>query len=52
MEMLFSRECGGPYPVESVTGVLMCGLSVSLLFAIVTRLVERETQLSPKSLLL
>jgi voltage-gated potassium channel len=33
-------------PVESITGVLMCGLSVSLLFAIVTRLVERETQLS------
>jgi hypothetical protein len=29
-------------PVESVTGVLMCGLSAALLFAIVTRLVERE----------
>jgi hypothetical protein len=29
-------------PVESVTGVLMCGLSASFLFAIVTRLVERE----------
>ncbi len=29
-------------PVESVTGVLMCGISVSGLFAIVTRLVERE----------
>lgn len=28
-------------PVESVTGVLMCGLSASFLFAIVTRLVER-----------
>jgi voltage-gated potassium channel len=28
-------------PVEAVTGVLMCGLSVSLLFAIVTRLVDR-----------
>ena len=28
-------------PVESVTGVLMCGLSVSLLFAIVTFLVRR-----------
>lgn len=27
-------------PVESVTGVLMCGLSASFLFAIVTRLVE------------
>jgi hypothetical protein len=33
-------------PVESVTGVLMCGLSVSLLFAIVTRLVEGEAQIS------
>jgi hypothetical protein len=29
-------------PVESVTGVLMCGLSAGLLFAIVTRLVERD----------
>lgn len=27
-------------PVESVTGVLMCGLSASFVFAIVTRLVE------------
>jgi len=29
-------------PVESVTGVLMCGLSASFLFAIVNRLVELE----------
>ncbi len=29
-------------PVESVTGVLMCGFSASFLFAIVTRLVEIE----------
>ena len=29
-------------PVESVTGVLMCGLSASLLFAIVILLVQRE----------
>jgi voltage-gated potassium channel len=28
--------------VESVVGVLMCGWSVSVLFAIMTRLVERE----------
>jgi hypothetical protein len=27
-------------PIESVSGVLMCGLSASLLFAVVTRLVE------------
>jgi voltage-gated potassium channel len=29
-------------PVESIIGVLMCGLSVSLVFAVVTRLVERR----------
>ena len=29
-------------PLESVIGVLICGLSVSLLFAIATRLVGRE----------
>ena len=29
-------------PIESITGVLMCGISVSLLFAIATRLVGRE----------
>ena len=29
-------------PVEGITGVLMCGLSVSCLFAIVTRIVEGE----------
>ena len=35
-------------PVEAVTGVLMCGLSASFLFAIVTRLVEREARFSPE----
>jgi voltage-gated potassium channel len=34
-------------PLESVIGVLMCGISVSLLFAIVTRLINREEQ-SPR----
>ena len=29
-------------PIESVTGVLMCGLSASFLFAVVTRLVEHD----------
>jgi voltage-gated potassium channel len=29
-------------PVESVTGVLMCGISVSFLVAVATKLVERE----------
>jgi hypothetical protein len=36
-------------PVESITGVLMCGLSASFLFAIVSRLVDRETKLSHES---
>lgn len=31
-------------PVESVTGVLMCALSASLVFAIVIRLLERDEQ--------
>src|SRR5271170_1781945 len=31
-------------PVESVIGVLMCGLSASFLFAVVTRLVEHESR--------
>src|SRR5258708_35702921 len=31
-------------PIESITGVLMCGLSVSFLFAVVHRLVERDEQ--------
>jgi voltage-gated potassium channel len=33
-------------PVESIIGVLMCGLSASFLFAIVSRLVEREARVS------
>lgn len=31
-------------PVEGLTGVLMCGVSVSLLFAIVSRLVARDEE--------
>jgi voltage-gated potassium channel len=34
-------------PVEAVTGMLMCGLSVGLLFAVVTRLVDRAVRSSP-----
>ena len=38
-------------PLESITGVLMCGVSVSLLFATVTRLIgpqrQRSATLSP-----
>ena len=37
-------------PLESVIGVLMCGISVSLLFAIVTRLINREERSSLKEL--
>jgi len=33
-------------PIESIIGVLMCGLSASFLFAIVSRLVEREARFS------
>ena len=36
-------------PVESVTGVLMCGVSASLLFALVTRLVGHEDRFRPPS---
>jgi voltage-gated potassium channel len=35
-------------PLESVIGVLMCGISVSVLFAIVTRLINREERSSPE----
>jgi voltage-gated potassium channel len=31
-------------PLESITGVLMCGISVSVLFALVTRLLDRDQQ--------
>jgi voltage-gated potassium channel len=33
-------------PLESIIGVLMCGISVSLLFAIITRLISRDTRFS------
>jgi voltage-gated potassium channel len=33
-------------PLESIIGVLMCGISVSVLFATVTRLVSREVRSS------
>ena len=34
-------------PLESITGALMCGISVSVLFALVTRLLDRDTRFSP-----
>ena len=33
-------------PLESVMGVLMCGISVSVLFATVTQLVSRDVRFS------
>jgi voltage-gated potassium channel len=33
-------------PLESIIGILMCGISVSLLFATVTRLVSRDSRSS------
>jgi hypothetical protein len=33
-------------PVESIIGVLMCGLSAGFLFAIVSRLIDREGRAS------
>ena len=35
-------------PMESIIGVLMCGLSASYLFAIVSKLVDREARFSGK----
>jgi voltage-gated potassium channel len=35
-------------PLEAITGVLMCGISVSVLFALVTRLLDRDIQSSLK----
>jgi voltage-gated potassium channel len=33
-------------PLEAIMGVLMCGISVSVLFAIATRLIGNEAQLA------
>src|SRR4029077_11046291 len=35
-------------PLEAISLVLMCGISVSVLFALVTRLLDRDTQSSQK----
>jgi voltage-gated potassium channel len=37
-------------PLEAITGVLMSGISVCLLFALVTRLLDRDTRSSLKNL--
>ena len=47
-DILLPRMWRSLGPVESVTGVLMCGLSAAFLFAIVIRLVEREVRFTPE----
>ena len=46
-DVVLPRFCRLLGPVESVTGVLMCGISVSCLFALATRLMERESGAPP-----
>jgi voltage-gated potassium channel len=46
-DVVLPRACRLLGPVESVTGVLMCGISVSCLFAVATRLIERESHNPP-----
>jgi voltage-gated potassium channel len=46
-DVVLPRVCHLLGPVESVTGVLMCGISVSCLFAVATRLIERESGAPP-----
>jgi voltage-gated potassium channel len=41
----FPPACRAFGPLESLTGVLMCGLSAGFLFAIVTRLVRHDERL-------
>jgi hypothetical protein len=43
-ELLLPRPWRILGALESITGVLMCGLSASFLFALVIRLVEREAR--------
>ncbi len=47
-DLLLPRAWRNLGPLESLTGVLMCGLSASFLFALVTRLVGREVRFSPE----
>src|ERR1700730_9979729 len=42
--VLLPQMWRGLGPVESINGALMCGLSASFLFAIVSKLVDRETK--------
>src|SRR5580692_10686160 len=46
-DVVLPRTCRLLGPVESVTGVLMCGISATCLFAVATRLIERESGAPP-----
>jgi hypothetical protein len=39
-------------PLEGMTGVLMCGVSVALLFALINRLIDRDTHRRRESMVL
>jgi voltage-gated potassium channel len=48
-DLILPRAWHAVGPMESLTGVLMCGVSTGLLFAIVVRLVDRNTVRQPAS---
>jgi voltage-gated potassium channel len=50
-DVILPREWRTLGPIESISGVLMCGLSVSLLFAIMARILESEEKSASQSLL-
>jgi hypothetical protein len=43
-DLVLSRTWRMLCPIESIVGVLMCGLSTSFLFAIVTLLIRRDSE--------
>ena len=47
-DLLLPREWRILGVLESGTGVLMCGVSVGFIFALITRLLEREARFSPE----
>jgi hypothetical protein len=47
-DVVLSHEWRLLGPLESMTGVLMCGVSICVLFALITRLVENDPRFSQK----
>ena len=47
-DLLLSRTWRVLGAVESGIGILMCGLSIAFIFAVITRLMEREARFSPE----